>query len=127
MIKTFIDRDLHLATHACTGKLTFKAIVEEIRRYFDEEPTFHSLWDLSDADLSEMDPDQLKGVADFTKGYAPDSVRGKTALVSSKDHSFGYSRMYSVFSEMAGVNVDIQVFRSLEDALEWIKHDDSAG
>ena len=121
MIRTVIDKEQQLTMHICIGKVTLDAVLKEITDFYDGDPTPHNVWDFSEADLSEINTDQIRGVAEFAKRSDPERKGGRTALVSGLNHNYAYSRMYETFAEMSGVSAETQVFRSMEDALTWIQ------
>ena len=68
--------------------------------------------------LATRRPDQIRYVAEFLKPYA-ERIGRRCAVVASEDVHFGLARMGSVFAE--GVGVEAQVFRTMDEAVEWLK------
>jgi len=120
MIRTSIDKRKHLTTHILIGKITVEDLLAEIKKFFDTEPTEHNLWNLLDADVSAIDSVDIKKLSRFPLEHTPSRVRGKTAIVAADDLSYGLSRMYQTWAEIEGQKVQIQVFRSLENAQAWL-------
>jgi hypothetical protein len=120
MIRTYIDNSKLLTTHTLIGKITVEDLLAEIKKFFDTEPTPHNLWDLLDADVSAIGRDDIGKLSRFPLEYVPSRVGGKTAIVAADDLSFGLSRMYQTCAEIEGQKVQIQVFRSLENAQAWL-------
>jgi hypothetical protein len=120
MIRSYVDSRKQLTTHTLIGKITVADLLAEIKKFYDTEPTPNNLWILLDADVSGIDTFDVERLAQFPREYVPSRVGGKTALVSSDDFVYGMSRMYEMFAETAGQKVQIQVFRSLEDARAWL-------
>ncbi|MCK4762108.1 MAG: hypothetical protein KAW12_07905 [Candidatus Aminicenantes bacterium] len=120
MIKSHIEKEKKLTVHTCTGKITAEELVNAIKGFYDGELTADNLWDLTGADVSSLKSDEIRQLAYFVKSYAPPKKTGKTAIVSSKDIAFGFSRMYQTFAGLSGQQVEVQVFRSLEEANEWL-------
>ena len=52
-------------------------------------------------------------------GGAEKSPPGSLALVAPKDAVYGLLRMFQALSE--GQNLDVQVFRTIEEAVEWLE------
>ena len=121
MITSHRDNRADLTVHVCRGKISLGEIIDEIKSFYDKEPTQNNLWDLTEADISELSSSEIKAIANFAKGYNPSRVGGKTAFVSPQDVAFGLSRMYGTFADLAEQEVDLMVFRSLEDAMKWIR------
>jgi len=120
MIRSHVDSRKQLTTHTLIGKITVEDLLAEIKKFYDTEPTPNNLWNLLDADLSRIDSIDIERLAQFPQEYVPSRVGGKTALVSSDNYAYAMSRMYEMFAEIAGQKVQIQVFRSLEDAQTWL-------
>jgi hypothetical protein len=81
----------------------------------DFDPNFSQLLDfthITHIDLSAADIQQLA----LRNIFSPDSRR---AILVTNDLAFGLGRMYGSLRESAGEH-GIRVFRSLEEALEWV-------
>jgi hypothetical protein len=120
MIETFVDSKNNLTKHICSGVLTADEIQYEIQQIYKNMPTDNHLWDLLKADPSSLSSADIIKLAELPKKIAPDRKGGKTAIVTIKDIGFGLSRMYAMYAEAAGQSVDIKVFRSMEEAHEWL-------
>lgn len=68
--------------------------------------------------LGERSPAEVRAVAEYLGPYRK-RVRGRCAVVVGSDLHFGLSRMGSAFSDNVGV--DAQVFRSVPEALAWLR------
>lgn len=68
-------------------------------------------------------PDQVRDIARFLEPYAG-RIGGRCAVVVSRDSHFGMARMGAVYAEHVGVEAG--VFRSEEEALEWLRPGASA-
>jgi hypothetical protein len=44
----------------------------------------------------------------------------KTAYVGDQDLEYGLLRMYRSMAEMSGVTIPLQVFRTLQEARDWL-------
>ena len=84
--------------------------------------TSRILWDVREADFSEISHDDILDHVDFTKQLIADVRQGgKTAVVLDKDMlGFGLSRMRETYFEMEDVPVTMRTFTNIEDALEWL-------
>lgn len=121
MIRRKIDRDRDLTLNECVGKVCRREIEESIRVYYESEPTMNIVWDFSGADLSAIGASEIEDLAQKTKVMAHSREEGKTAIIAPTDISFGLSRMYQVFADMAEQIASIGVFRSAPEAEEWIR------
>lgn len=120
MIKSTIDRDADLTVHLCLGKITADEIASVVGSFYSSIPTKNIVWDLTDADTSDFSNPRIHELALKVKKIAHSRHGGKTALVASMDLAFGLSRVYEAFAEGARQIAEIRVFRTLEEAKEWI-------
>ena len=102
--------------------ITFEEIISAIKEseYFINSE--FELWDFSSSwyDLSN---DELEVLA--RRARAKPKRPKKTAILVSESFQYGLSRIYSTHSEEGDTKV--QVFRSEEEALNWLKETDSGG
>jgi hypothetical protein len=101
------------------GVLT-PAEVMATRSKFTTHPAFSSDWsqlyDLREVTNVSANGSEVQGVAD-TSVFGPGSRR---AFVAPRDETFGLSRMFATYREIAGGKELIEVFRSIEDAEKWL-------
>ena len=95
-----------------------------IRRFLDamSDPTCPNpvalLVDVSRSEsLATRPAAEIRMVAEFLGPYA-DRIGGRVAVVAPSDVHYGLSQMGAVHSE--GVGVAARVFRSKDEALEWL-------
>jgi acyl CoA:acetate/3-ketoacid CoA transferase len=120
MIHQDIKSDRRLTIHTCSGTILKQDLIDAIKVLYASEPTPNHLWDITGTDLSQIKGDDLQEIAEFTKQKAPTRVGGRIALVSASNLGFGLARMYKAFAENSGLPVEISVFRSPEEAEEWM-------
>lgn len=114
------DDAAHLTQITLSGDVTRA----EVRKLLDrqaEEGTwnYRVLYDERAANVTLSAADmQLLAVhaATLAKTHGP---RGPIAIVTASDVDYGVNRMVSAYAEMAGY--EIQVFRHLEEAREWLR------
>ena len=79
----------------------------------------HLLLDTTQSEsLKERTPREVRHVAQYLGPYRK-RIRGRCAVVAETDLQFGLSRMGSAYSDSVGV--DARVFRSKDEALEWLR------
>jgi len=120
MLEEFTDDEKQLTFHVFTGVVLGNDLLEAVKALYASGPTPHHLWDLTRADISNINSDDLKDIAFLAKQTAPSGRNGRTAIVSISDLGFGISRMYATFAELSGQSVEVRSFRSRRDAEEWI-------
>jgi hypothetical protein len=74
--------------------------------------------------LASRPAGEIRMVAEMLGPYAQ-RVRSKVAVIATKDVHFGLSQMGAVYTR--GVGVDARVFRSREEAIEWLRAETPAG
>jgi hypothetical protein len=101
------------------GVLT-PADVMATRSKFTTHPAFRSDWsqlyDLREVTNIAATGSAIQEVADASV-FGPGSRR---AFVAPRDESFGLSRMFATYREIAGGREQIEVFRSIEEAEKWL-------
>ncbi len=120
-IETTYDLPNDLTVAKATGKMTsddFKEWAEEY--YVGDKITSLHLWDVTEADLSEITIEEIKEDAKRTKLLAGVRNGGKTAIVTHKDLEFGISRMSQAHHEIEVESVEYHTFRSIDEAKEWL-------
>lgn len=86
-------------------------------------PGLNEFADLSEADLSELNKYDLIRLSTYVdRIYAANNINQvKVAVFAPSNLPFGMSKMYEAYSEQSSELV--QVFRSKEEALEWLCHE----
>ena len=120
MIHQHIESERQLTIHTCSGTILKQELIDALKMLYVSELTLNQLWNFTETDLSQIKGDDLQEIAEFAKQNSPMRIGARTALVSASSLGFGLARMFEVFAENAGLPVQISVFRSPEDAKEWI-------
>jgi hypothetical protein len=122
-ITTEIDDPGGYALHTFNGKPTVEEILDsaavrvKLPGYRPEMPV---IWDLRNVDLTDFSTLDIRRVASGI--FSTQEERGsdyKVALVADDDLAYGLSRMYAVYADQLPLNAT--VFRTMEEALEWIR------
>lgn len=113
-----IDKANQLVTATALGDVFFqdyRAMLAVMVEDPDFDPEFDRLWDMRQGDPM-LSGDEVRGVAKVVANV----VGGRrAAIVAPGDVAYGLSRMYSVFLEDAGI--DVQAFRTLDEATTWLQ------
>ena len=120
MIESRSDLTRGLTEYLCTGVMDRAEITDAVDTFYADTPTPNVVWDLADANVSALSAADVQMVAEHTAARAHSRTDGKTALVAPKDIGFGLSRMFQVFADLADHQSEVKVFRTREEALEWI-------
>lgn len=121
-IETTIDTEAGVIVRTVTGVFT----VEEFFAEVDKDPdrpgfrqNLHLLWDFSAADVSTLDADRLKEMADGSQKRMPGrGSKSKSAILVSADLNYGIARMYDVYAE--SLPIQRSVFRDRDEAWAWL-------
>ena len=119
-IETKIYKEKDLTIHTVSGSLTVQVVYDELDRYYAGPVTMHILWDVTRADLSSWETDQIVSLVKKVKEHSHVRAGGKTAIVISKNLDFGISRMYQAYAEREKIDFEIGVFRDIEKAVLWL-------
>lgn len=93
--------------------------------YYSGEVTLNCLWDLTQADLSDIVTGDLRDEAIQTRAFADKRKGGKTALVAEGTLEFGISRMLEVFYDLQDMPFALEVFRTIDEAMQWLQSSNS--
>lgn len=110
-----LERDLTIVT--ATGKLTANDFHQWTASYYADQTTLLNLWDLSGADLSDIQSEDLLEDTERSKKLADLRKGGKTAVVASKDTlAFCLSRMREMLAEAEEMPFAFRTFHDLAQA-----------
>jgi hypothetical protein len=119
-IETKCDPSRNLTVAKATGMMTSNDFLDWTADYYSGTTTLFVLWDLSEANLSEINTGNIRDDAKLTKSLADKRKGGKTAIVSGNSLEYGISRMLETFYEMEEVPFEVQVFYDIDKAMEWL-------
>jgi len=119
-ITSHIDKTKNLTIFRVTGVLSFGEVFPVVKAFYDGDPTRHVLWNLIETTGIELTAEEVKAIAHFKPRYEGKRELGKTAFVAQKDILFGLSRMFEIQSGIKEAPYPIMVFRSLNEAQQWI-------
>jgi hypothetical protein len=119
-----IDHDKALTIHTVTGEPLFEEIIAAVKQFYESKPTKNVLWDLRKASLVHVSYAELRKILDYVSPMAEKRAGGKTALVGTKDLEFAMSRTFKTFSEIGNLPFQVEAFRSIEEANQWLDEED---
>jgi len=116
------DTERNMAVIRLSGRLSSEIIL----RAFDDAVAHHDyrkgmgrVWDFREADLSALDAGTVTEMAQYSTRFPPGINDVKVAFVTGRDLEYGLSRMFEMASKSA---TPIRVFRSMDDARDWMKN-----
>ena len=113
-----IDKERRLVMTSGTGVLTKEDIQGHMDRLLADpefDPTFSQLVDFREITAVEFGPEEVRQFAQ-RKIYSSISRR---AFLVTNDLQFGLARMFEIYRELNG-ETGIRVFRTFEEAMDWI-------
>jgi hypothetical protein len=118
-----IDTERGVVVRKVTGPLSVDEIFaarQDVLKHPEFRPGMNALWDLSEASLMNLDMDEVRAVVGRAQqegdAYGTDY---RAAVVVPKDIDYGITRQF----EAVATNVPfvVMAFRSVEEALQWLK------
>jgi hypothetical protein len=123
MFEKIVYEDKKLTAITVTWKADFDELMIVLKNFFDDNKTENLLLDLSDSFLNDITYDHVVDLCKYAayRDNGRSRINGKTALVNSSDLQFEISSMFKAYFEMENSNINVSVFRSLEEALSWLE------
>ncbi len=103
-----------------SGSATAHEIIRNIVNFYSIHPTLYMLWDLSEASLELLTSEDLRRIADIVQLYAHLRNGGKTAIVAPRDLEYWISKALLTKDNICDIPFEIEVFRKISDAEEWL-------
>jgi hypothetical protein len=102
--------------------VSFEEIMDVVRLFYEVHPTKNAIWDFRHGTGEKVTTKQVNIIAEYVGKHAQESRKGgKTAYVADEDFEFGMLRMSDVLIQMKEVPFQIEIFKSLDEAMEWIE------
>jgi hypothetical protein len=116
------DPSKQFSTFVVTGEISSNEIVDTAKSFYKKQPNNNVLWDFRYADLEALlFSDELENItASLIKLNWKLQRVGKTAIVASTNSWFSLAKMYSTFAGIKDVSHIIQLFRFMDEAINWI-------
>ena len=118
-LATSFYRDRRLIITRGWGHITLadmRAYQQELVQRPEFDPTWAHVFDAEDAVQFDMSSEEVRQLA-ATSVLAPSARR---AMVATDLATFGFFRMYGTLFELQVDGSAVGVFRTLDDAIEWV-------
>ena len=115
------EPDIDLTVFSVVGAATFGEIWEQTRIFLCDKPSRLVLWDFTEGTVASVSSGEVQKIAGLGSNISSKIKGGKAALLAPKDIDFGISRIFQVFSEMRNFPFEIDVFRDMSTAQEWLR------
>jgi hypothetical protein len=125
MFEKIVDEEKKLTTITVSWKSDFDELMIVLKSFLNDNKTDHLLLDLSDSFLDDITYDHVVDLCKYAayRDNGKSRITGKTALVSSSNLHFEIGRMFKAYFEIENSDINVAVFRSLEEALSWLEED----
>ena len=121
LIVTSYEFEKDLTIHKFVGMVTARELSDLIDTQFKtKKVTLNNIWDFRGADVSKLSSDDLLALVKLAKHYENQRPGRKVAHVVTEDLAFGIGRMYTAFTEFEDLDFEVELFRSIEQAKEWL-------
>jgi hypothetical protein len=123
MFEKIVDKDKKLTTITVSWKSDFDELMIVLKSFLNDNKTEHLLLDLSDSFLDDLTYDHVVELCKYAayRDNGKSRINGKTALVSSSKLQFEIGRIFKAYFEIENTDINVAVFRSLEEALSWLE------
>ncbi len=71
-----------------------------------------------------MPSGDLERIADYAMLHSEKRAGGKSAIIVSRDLEYGLSRVLDTLSDIRKVTVQLEIFRSVEEANQWLDEEE---
>lgn len=115
-----IDKESGIVHTTIDGSASTDEIVDglkSIMNHPDFKPGLNGIADLRNSDMEVFSAD-VKRIANLLIEYRNKIGPSKTAVVVSKDVTFGMTRVFQVFAEQS--SIETAIFRDRDEALQWL-------
>jgi hypothetical protein len=115
-----IDKESGIVYTTINGRTNTDEIVESLENLLnnpDFKPGLNGIADLRNSEMDTFSAD-VKRIAGLMIEYRNKIGPSKTAVVISKDVTFGMTRVFQAFSEQS--SIETAIFRDMEEALRWL-------
>lgn len=119
-ISATYDTEKDLTIVIAEGLITADDLLDWGNNYYQGRVTSLILWDVTNADLSTLQADQLREIAENMRQISEVRRDGKTAFVYDKPLEYGIGRMFQAYSEMEHIPFEVQSFQSFDEARKWL-------
>jgi hypothetical protein len=120
MIETKVDVKRSIAIHKCSGNLTTEDMSDAINAFYVSSTNKYTLWDFSNASMKNISMESVKQLIILEQKRASSIAGGRTAVVAPHNLEYGFARMLQMKSDTDDLPFKIGVFRTLEEANEWL-------
>jgi len=116
--------DSRIMVWTAKGRLTFPEIRDKMVDFSASRIKSRVLCDLTRATVADLTTSEIEEIIKLIGQKVNGAKGAKSAIVVHGSVDYGLARMFSTFSELAGLPVQVKVFRTTEVAREWLSSQD---
>ena len=119
-IKTTRDETNSLTEHLVTQVVTDEEMFACQEEFYQIGPTRLELWDMSDAELSQVTIPGLQKFVSQEAHLGKARQGGKSAVITKTNLQYGLGRMAEILGEFESLPFAFRIFRNRADAVAWL-------
>lgn len=120
-IEAHTDRNKDFTHFVALGQVTFPELRAIIQDFYENGPTAKVLFDFTRSNFEGLSAETVNRLAILRERMGGRRVDGKTALVASRNATYGLLRMFGTMSESDEYPYEVRVFREIGAAREWLR------
>ena len=116
-----IDESKNSTIFTVVGNVSFDDLMNAVKAFY-ANPTKNALWNYNPQTKSEntFSNDEVEKILKYVISRKKVQSEEKTAYVVSSDVTFDMERMSRILNQIMNLTLKMMVFRSMDDAVEWI-------
>lgn len=122
-ITSNIDPEKVLTIFTVKGNPLFEEFMAVVKSFYDGDPTQNVLWHIDQASVWDLSGKDIQKLAQYAPRIDKSRAGAKTAFVASDELSKSLSNLFMLFGQSSELKIQIQIFKSMDEALAWIKAD----
>lgn len=116
-----VSRQANLSIFTARGELKPSEIVATYKAFIENGPTPLVLWDITAATLAPLSVRAAQDLArQLTRLNNGCRTVGRSAVVCSREIDFGVANLLISYARLEGHPVQVQTFRTANDATRWL-------
>lgn len=117
------ESDIDLTIFTVVGEKTFDEVSDQTLTFLSGKPSKLTLWDFTSGTVSRLSSQELNEIAKQGEAISSRIENGKAAILAPKDIDYGISRIFQVFSKIENFPLEIEIFRDMNAAQNWLISD----
>lgn len=103
------------------GEVQCAAVIEALRKFWDENPTRNVLWDLRNGRVTHLHSNELTEIVNYTSINTREIRGGKVAAVVPDKSEYTFLSGMRLLTTVSRFTFEIEVFRTQEEAHTWFE------